>query len=205
MDLEKTPRGNDSLTIFVILLIRISIHPFTYHVGIESTTQKALDEYFSNCLMSVSVKGWNVSFMNMQDSPTNGIPWDKVTEGNPSCIFNIFWQTKLLKQWAISLSQLIILFTALKKPLISLGSFDLFIIIFWFRRDKGIFNLNVIDLEHFTMNMQTGPDPHPLTSSVSLCSLCILIVPWKQWSSWHFLCGRHTLDQIVMITGVDKI
>jgi len=89
MDLGKTPRDNDLFTIFVIGLIRTSRQSFTSHVGIGSIAQKALDDRFSNCLISVSVKGSNVSMMNMQDSSTNGLPYDKVLEGNPLCIFNI--------------------------------------------------------------------------------------------------------------------
>jgi len=108
MDLGKTSRDNDLLTIFVIEFIRTFRHSLTSHVGIRSTAQKALDDFFSNCLISVSVKGWNVSIMDMQDSPCNGITCDKVLKRNPSCIFNIFWEKKLLKQWAISLSELII-------------------------------------------------------------------------------------------------
>jgi len=65
MDLGKTPRDDDLLTIFVIGLIRTS-----RHVGIRSTAQKALDDMFSNCLISVSVKSSNVSIMDMQDYST---------------------------------------------------------------------------------------------------------------------------------------
>jgi hypothetical protein len=90
MDLGKTPRGNDLLTIFVIEFIRTSRQSFTSHVGIGLTAQKALDDFFINCLISVSVKGSNVSIMDMQDSSTNGVPCDKVLDWNPLCIFNIF-------------------------------------------------------------------------------------------------------------------
>ena len=62
MDLGKTPRNNDLLTIFVIGTPRQS---FTSHVGIGSSAQKALNDFFSNCLISVSVKGSNVSIMDM--------------------------------------------------------------------------------------------------------------------------------------------
>ena len=47
MDLGKTPRDNDLLTIFVIGLIRTSRQSLTSHEGIESTAQKAL--YVSLC------------------------------------------------------------------------------------------------------------------------------------------------------------
>jgi len=72
MDLGKTHRDNDLLTIFVIGLIRTSRQSFKSHIGIGSTAQKALDDLFSNCLISVSVKGSNVSIMDMQDSSING-------------------------------------------------------------------------------------------------------------------------------------
>jgi len=90
MDLGKTPRDNDLLTIFVIGFIRTSRQSFTSHVGIGPTTQKAIDDFFSNCLISVSVKGSNVSIMDMQDSFTNGLPCDKVLNWNPICIFKMF-------------------------------------------------------------------------------------------------------------------
>jgi len=48
MDLGKTPRDNDLLTIFVIGFIRTSRQSFTSHVGIGSNAQKALDDFFSN-------------------------------------------------------------------------------------------------------------------------------------------------------------
>jgi len=73
MYLGETPRDNGLLTVFVIGLI-------TSQVGIGSTSQKALDDLFSNCLISVSVKGSNVSSMDMQDSSTNSLPCDKVLE-----------------------------------------------------------------------------------------------------------------------------
>ena len=44
--------------------------------------------------------------------------------------------------------------------LISLAYFDLFIVIVWFGRDNGIFNLIFSNLEYFIMNTQTAPDPH---------------------------------------------
>ena len=90
MVLGKPPKDNDLLTVFVIGLIRTSRQSFTSHVGIGSTAQKALDDLFSNYLLSVSVKGSNVSIMDMQDSSTNGLPCDKVLEWNPLCIFNIY-------------------------------------------------------------------------------------------------------------------
>jgi len=37
------------------------------------------------------------------------------------------------------------------------------IVIFGFSSRRGICNLNFTDLEHFTMNTPTGPDPQPLT------------------------------------------
>ena len=55
IDLRETPRDNYLFTTFVIGLIRTSIQSFTSHVGIGSTAQKALDDLFSNCLISVSV------------------------------------------------------------------------------------------------------------------------------------------------------
>jgi hypothetical protein len=103
MDLGKTLIDNDSLTIIAIGLIRKTRHSFTSNVGIGSTAQKALDDFLSKCLISVSVKGSNVSISDMQDSSTNGLPCEKVLEWNPLCIFNIFGQKKLLKQWATSL------------------------------------------------------------------------------------------------------
>ena len=57
MDLGKTLRDNDLLTIFVIELIRTSRQSFTSYIGIGPTAQKALDDIFSNCLISVSVIG----------------------------------------------------------------------------------------------------------------------------------------------------
>ena len=68
MDLGKTPRDNDLLTIFVIGFIRTSRQFFTSYVGIGSTAQKALDDFFSNSLISVSVKGSNVSIMDTFES-----------------------------------------------------------------------------------------------------------------------------------------
>jgi len=63
MDLGETPRYNDLYTIFVIVLIRISRHFFTSHVAIVSIAQKALYDLFSNCLISDSVKGLNISIV----------------------------------------------------------------------------------------------------------------------------------------------
>jgi len=78
MDLWKTLSDNDLLTIFVIGLIRTSRQSFTSHVGIGSTAQKTLDDLFSNCPISVSLKDSNVSILDMQDSSTIGLPCDKV-------------------------------------------------------------------------------------------------------------------------------
>jgi len=89
MDLGKRSRDNDLLTIFVIQLIRTFRHSFTSHVGIGSTGQKALDDIFSNCLISVFVKRSNVSIMDMWGSFSNGIHYDKVLEGNSLCKFSI--------------------------------------------------------------------------------------------------------------------
>jgi len=50
IDLGKTPRDNEVLTIFVIGPIRTSRKSFTSHVAIGSTAQKALDDLFSNCI-----------------------------------------------------------------------------------------------------------------------------------------------------------
>ena len=88
MDLKKTPR--DVLTIFGIRLIRTSKQSFKNHVGIGSAAQNTLDDLFTNCLISASVTVSNVFIMEMQDSSTNGIPCNKVLEGNRSCLFNIF-------------------------------------------------------------------------------------------------------------------
>ena len=71
MDLGNTLIDNDSLTIIAIGLIRKLRHSFTSNVGIGSTAQKALDDFLSKCLISVSVKGSNVYTMDMQDSSTN--------------------------------------------------------------------------------------------------------------------------------------
>jgi len=49
----------DVLTIFVIGFIRTSRQSFTSYVGMGSTAQKVLDDLFSNCLISVFVKGLN--------------------------------------------------------------------------------------------------------------------------------------------------
>jgi hypothetical protein len=38
-------------------------------MGKESTAQKELDDFFSNCQISASVKGSNVSIMDMHNSP----------------------------------------------------------------------------------------------------------------------------------------
>jgi len=97
MDLGKTPRDNDVLTIFVTELIRTSILSCTSHVGIGSAAQKALDDLFSNCLIFVSVKGSNVSIMDMQNPSTNGLPYDKMLERNSLCIFNIFLTEEVIK------------------------------------------------------------------------------------------------------------
>ncbi|KAK2158475.1 hypothetical protein LSH36_169g03028 [Paralvinella palmiformis] len=69
----------DELTMALnrIMRLRTSRQSFTSHLGIGSTAQKALDDFFSNCLISVSVKGSNVSIMDMQDSSTNGLPCAK--------------------------------------------------------------------------------------------------------------------------------
>jgi len=90
MDLGKTSRHNDVLTIIVIGLIRTSRQLFLSYICIGSSGKKALDDLFSNCQISVSVKGSNVSIMDMQGSSTNGLPCDKVLEGNPICIFKPF-------------------------------------------------------------------------------------------------------------------
>ena len=66
VNLEKTPRDNDLLTMFVIGLIIRSRQSFTSHVGIGSSAQKALDDLYSNCLISVSVKDSNIYIMEMQ-------------------------------------------------------------------------------------------------------------------------------------------
>ena len=89
MALGKTPKNTNLLTIFVIGLIRIYRHSFTIYAVIGSTAQKALDDHFSNCLKSFSVKGSDVSVMDMQDSCTNALPCDNVLEWNPLCMFNI--------------------------------------------------------------------------------------------------------------------
>ena len=88
MDLDT--RDNDLLTIFVIGFIRTSRQSFTSYVGIGSTAQKALDDLFSNCLISVSLKGSNVSIMDMQDSSTNGLPCDKVLDCTSSNCNDIY-------------------------------------------------------------------------------------------------------------------
>ena len=51
MDLGKTPRDNDLLTILVIGFIRTSRESFTSHVGIGSTAQKALDDLYKNFII----------------------------------------------------------------------------------------------------------------------------------------------------------
>jgi len=47
--------------------------------------------YIYNFVISVSVKGSNVSIMDMQDSSTNGLPCDKVLEWNVP--LNDLWPT----------------------------------------------------------------------------------------------------------------
>jgi len=106
IDLGKTPRDNDLLTIFV--LIRTSRHPFKGLVDIGSTAQQALDEPFSNCQISVFVRGSNVSMMNTKESSTNGIPCDMVLEGNPSCLFNLLTDDVIKTMIHIYFSELII-------------------------------------------------------------------------------------------------
>ena len=101
MDLGRTPRYNDLLTIFVFGLIRTSRESFTNKVN-------CTENIFSNCLISVSVKGSNVSTMDMLDFSTNCLPCDKVLEWNLLCIFKMFWQKKVLQQWAIFISELIL-------------------------------------------------------------------------------------------------
>ena len=44
--------------------------------------------------------------MDMLDSSTSPISCNKMLERNPPCIFNIYYQKKLLKQWTLSLSGL---------------------------------------------------------------------------------------------------
>jgi len=73
-------------------LIRTSRHSFTSHVDIGSYAQRGLADLFSNYLISASA---NLSIMDMQNSSTNGIPCDKVLEGNSSCIFNLL--TEVIK------------------------------------------------------------------------------------------------------------
>ena len=46
--------------------------------------------YLDQLTVSVSVKGSNVSIIDMQNSSTNGLPCDNVLEGYPLCIVNIF-------------------------------------------------------------------------------------------------------------------
>ena len=150
VDLGKTPRDNDFLTTFVIGLIKTSRQYFRSHVGIGSTAQTALDDLFSNCLISVTVKGPNVSIIDIQVSSFTGLPCVTVLEGNPSCIFNIFWQRKfinngpyLYSSWYYLEGQAdvcVIRFNNTENsPLIFLGWFDLFIIIFWFSRGYPTF------------------------------------------------------------------
>ena len=86
MDLGKSPRDNDLITIFC----NTAYQNIQTMLSMGSTAQKALDDLSNNCLISVSVKGSNVSIMDMQDSSTNLLPCDKVPEWNPVCIFNIF-------------------------------------------------------------------------------------------------------------------
>jgi len=94
MDPGKTPTDNNVLATFVI---RTSRQSFTGHVDIGSTAQKALDDLFSNCPISVSVKGSNVSTMDMQNSSTNGIPCDKVLKGNPIQCIEYLYTEEVIK------------------------------------------------------------------------------------------------------------
>jgi len=72
MDLGKTSRNNYLITIFVTGLIRIlgfnedltSLCAFNGSMCTRSAGQKTLDDLFSNCLISVSVRGSNVSIMD---------------------------------------------------------------------------------------------------------------------------------------------
>jgi len=83
MDLGKTPRENELLTTFVSRLIRTYRHYFT-------TAQKALNDPFSNCLISISVKGINISIIDMKGTSINGIPCDEVQEWNHNVYLILF-------------------------------------------------------------------------------------------------------------------
>ena len=60
-------------------------------------------------------------------------------------------------------------------PLISLGCFDLFIVIFSFGRGKGISNSNFTNLEQFIMSIQIGLDPQAFRISCIICPYCSVL------------------------------
>ena len=96
------------LIIFVIGLIRTSRQFFTNHVALSQLHRK---HYLTLQQMSdTSLCKWLKCIHHgyAEDFSTNGLTCHKVLEWNPLCIFNICWQKKLIKQWAISLSELIL-------------------------------------------------------------------------------------------------
>jgi len=108
MDLGKSPRDNDLITIFCNTAyqnIQTMRHKPCSHWVNWPESIRWLFQQLSDISLCKKLK---FTIMEMQDSSTNGLACDKVLDWNPLCIFNIFWQKKLLTRWAISLSELIL-------------------------------------------------------------------------------------------------
>ena len=88
IDLGKTPRDNDLLTIFVIGFIRTFRQSSTSHVGIGSTAQKVLDDLDANdtdedianyCICNVDAKYMRMVVCDSEDCPHKPFEWFHVT------------------------------------------------------------------------------------------------------------------------------
>ena len=65
VDSGNTPDGNYVLTTFKIGPGRMSWHSLANHVGMGSASQKAVEDLFSSCLISLTVKGSKVFVMEV--------------------------------------------------------------------------------------------------------------------------------------------
>ena len=68
MDSGNTPKDNEVLIIFAIGQISMSWQSLTNHVGMGSASQKAAEDLFSSCLISLTERGSKVSIMEVVDS-----------------------------------------------------------------------------------------------------------------------------------------
>jgi len=84
-DSGNTPEDNVVLTILAIGPMSTSCHSLTNHVGMGSASQKAFEDLFSSCLISLTV-----SMREVHDLSTDKIYVDGLVEGNPLRIVIIF-------------------------------------------------------------------------------------------------------------------